>query len=253
MPLIVLPKSCSCRCGPCPPPPSLVWVACFLSFFKSNCWSKPRVTQPHTSQLAFPISPSYFLLSRRLLPLHFQSEGVARGRLGREAALLVRHLVPAFGRWLVRHKARPRAAVRSRRYPWPLVVCCPSGPALEGQRIARLRLTRLVEAAHKALTAAIKLAPTVFAPPVLLIVALIVMPASSPIAMPVIMTPIIITPVLIIISRPPLAASWRSTWSRRSAAEAGHPRGKYLLHAASCTSPVFVGHGGPACAYLLGV
>ena len=33
MPLIVLPKSCSCRCGPCPPPPSLVWVVCFLSFF----------------------------------------------------------------------------------------------------------------------------------------------------------------------------------------------------------------------------
>ena len=33
VPLIVLPKSCSCRCGPCPPPPSLVWVVCFLSFF----------------------------------------------------------------------------------------------------------------------------------------------------------------------------------------------------------------------------
>ena len=32
MPLIVLPKSCSCRCGPCPPPPSLVWV-CLSSFF----------------------------------------------------------------------------------------------------------------------------------------------------------------------------------------------------------------------------
>ena len=32
VPLIVLPKSCSCRCGPCPPPPSLVWV-CLSSFF----------------------------------------------------------------------------------------------------------------------------------------------------------------------------------------------------------------------------
>ena len=31
VPLIVLPKSCSCRWGPCPPPLSLVWV-CFLSF-----------------------------------------------------------------------------------------------------------------------------------------------------------------------------------------------------------------------------
>ena len=33
MPLIVLPKSCSCRCGPCPPPPFLVCFVCFLSFF----------------------------------------------------------------------------------------------------------------------------------------------------------------------------------------------------------------------------
>ena len=33
VPLIVLPKSCSCRWGPCPPPPSLVWVS-FLSFFR---------------------------------------------------------------------------------------------------------------------------------------------------------------------------------------------------------------------------
>ena len=33
VPLIVLPKSCSCRCGPCPPPLSLVWVVSFLSFF----------------------------------------------------------------------------------------------------------------------------------------------------------------------------------------------------------------------------
>ena len=32
VPLIVLPKSCSCRWGPCPPPPSLVWGVCFLSF-----------------------------------------------------------------------------------------------------------------------------------------------------------------------------------------------------------------------------
>jgi len=29
VPLIVLPKSCSCRCGPCPPPPSLVWGCLF--------------------------------------------------------------------------------------------------------------------------------------------------------------------------------------------------------------------------------
>ena len=34
VPLIVLPKSCSCRLGPCPPPPSLVW-ACLSSFFLS--------------------------------------------------------------------------------------------------------------------------------------------------------------------------------------------------------------------------
>jgi len=32
VPLIVLPQSCSCRCGPCPPPPSLIWV-CLFSFF----------------------------------------------------------------------------------------------------------------------------------------------------------------------------------------------------------------------------
>ena len=32
VPLIVLPKSCSCRWGPCPPPLSLVWVVCLLSF-----------------------------------------------------------------------------------------------------------------------------------------------------------------------------------------------------------------------------
>merc|ERR1712086_550012 len=31
VPLIILPKSCSCRCGPCPPPLSLVWsVFCFF-------------------------------------------------------------------------------------------------------------------------------------------------------------------------------------------------------------------------------
>ena len=34
MPLIALPKSCSCRWGPCPPHPSLVWV-CLFSFFLS--------------------------------------------------------------------------------------------------------------------------------------------------------------------------------------------------------------------------
>ena len=34
-PPIVLPKSCSCRWGPCPPPPSLVWV-CLFSFFLSS-------------------------------------------------------------------------------------------------------------------------------------------------------------------------------------------------------------------------
>ena len=39
MPLIVLPKSCSRRWGPCPPPPSLVWADCFLSFFLSEILS----------------------------------------------------------------------------------------------------------------------------------------------------------------------------------------------------------------------
>ena len=34
VPLIVLPKSCSCRCGPCPPPLSLVWAG-FISSFLS--------------------------------------------------------------------------------------------------------------------------------------------------------------------------------------------------------------------------
>ena len=38
VPLIVLPKSCSCRCGPCPPPLSLVWVVCFLSFFPTRLY-----------------------------------------------------------------------------------------------------------------------------------------------------------------------------------------------------------------------
>ena len=33
VPLIVLPKSCLCRCGPCPPYLSLVWGVCFLSFW----------------------------------------------------------------------------------------------------------------------------------------------------------------------------------------------------------------------------
>ena len=46
MPLIVLPKSCSCRCGPCPPPPTDSFV-CFLSFFLSLpshvCWPLSRL------------------------------------------------------------------------------------------------------------------------------------------------------------------------------------------------------------------
>ena len=50
MPLIVLPKSCSCRCGPCPPPLSLVWVVCFLSFFydKGADWRGLAHTPAHT-------------------------------------------------------------------------------------------------------------------------------------------------------------------------------------------------------------
>ena len=36
VPLIVLPKSCSCRWGPCPPPLSLVWVVCLLSFLRER-------------------------------------------------------------------------------------------------------------------------------------------------------------------------------------------------------------------------
>ena len=34
---MALPKSCSCRCGPCPPPPSLVWVRLFSFFQQWRC------------------------------------------------------------------------------------------------------------------------------------------------------------------------------------------------------------------------
>ena len=46
VPLIVLPKSCSCRCGPCPPPLSLVWVVCLLSFFVERCRCQSGVSTP---------------------------------------------------------------------------------------------------------------------------------------------------------------------------------------------------------------
>ena len=50
VPRIVLPKSCSCKCGPCPPPPSLVWVVCFLSFFfraGERKWLRTGKPSPH--------------------------------------------------------------------------------------------------------------------------------------------------------------------------------------------------------------
>ena len=45
VPLIVLPKSCSCRWGPCPPPPSLVWFFVFSLLTSFFCRAGSDVTR----------------------------------------------------------------------------------------------------------------------------------------------------------------------------------------------------------------
>ena len=67
VPLIVLPKSCSCRWGPCPPPLSLVWVVCFLSFFLScSCmWGPCPLLPPLVLGMSFGVS--FYLLFYLLL------------------------------------------------------------------------------------------------------------------------------------------------------------------------------------------
>ena len=53
MPLIVLPKSCSCRWGPCPPPiPRLGCVFCFfLSFYTGHGTTPSHNTQEFASRV----------------------------------------------------------------------------------------------------------------------------------------------------------------------------------------------------------
>ena len=54
--LIVLPKSCSCRWGPCPPPPSLVWV-CLFSFFLSFQGRDGRTARRHHTGISSHPAP----------------------------------------------------------------------------------------------------------------------------------------------------------------------------------------------------
>ena len=51
VPLIVLPKSCSCRWGPCPPP-SLVSVFVFFLFYRADSLSE--LLQRHNNEQAWP-------------------------------------------------------------------------------------------------------------------------------------------------------------------------------------------------------
>ena len=59
--IFLLGHDFSCRCGPCPPPPSLVWIVCFLSFFFGTI-SKKNLTIYHGAHNTGPCPPPLSLV-----------------------------------------------------------------------------------------------------------------------------------------------------------------------------------------------